>query len=44
MRWTRRRDARKIEKLATAFAALDAARTPPRSVPKRLRVHHATLR
>jgi hypothetical protein len=43
MRRHRRRDARKVEKLANALAALDSARAP-RSVPKRLRVHHATLR
>jgi hypothetical protein len=43
LRSRRRRDAQKVAKLAGAFAALDAARAQ-RSVAKRLRVHHATLR
>jgi hypothetical protein len=39
----RRREARKVVKLARAFAALDAARTPS-PAPERLRVHHLTAR
>jgi hypothetical protein len=39
----RRRETRKVLKLARAFAALDAARTP-HSPPERLRVHHLSAR